>query len=58
MKAKEILALLQILKGMSDESLSALSEARYWMEPRDYTDRFIAMLALGEQEWRVECRRS
>lgn len=48
--------LLQLVTHLPDEQLRQLADARYWMEPRDHTDRMILFIAAGQQQWREECQ--
>lgn len=53
MKARELSALLRMVKGMSPLVLSILAEKA---DDGDFMDKAIRAIAIGEMEWRVECQ--
>lgn len=58
MQASHLKMLLYLVTYMPDEVLRALADARYWMEPRDYSDRVVLFVAAAQQQWREECQSS
>lgn len=53
MKARELSALLRMVKGMSPLVLTILSEKD---TDGDFMDKAIRAAAMGEMEWRAECQ--
>jgi len=58
MKVEMLRTLQHLMSALPDEQLRELADARYWLEPRDYTDRVILFTAAATQQWREECQKS
>jgi hypothetical protein len=54
-KARELLALLGLVKKLDDSVLDSVATLPRYMMGDDYVDRVIVWVARGEVEWREEC---